>query len=208
MFTYLCGTLTEREENIVTVENQGIGFEIVMGPVLALKLGEIGSQVKVYTHFHVTQDGQQLFGFPDAESRKLFRLLITVSGIGPKAALNVLEVFSPEVFAVHVIRSDSKALMQVKGLGKKSAERIIIDLRDKLAKSEWAENTENQVSAEQGLTNFSQDDMTQMQSDILQGLGYLGYQPQEAKRLVKASFDPELDLETNLRRAMAAGHKA
>lgn len=212
MYAYLRGILAERDEEGIVLDCGGLGFDLLIGPVLAQQLGELGREITVYTHFHITQDNQQLYAFPDKESKKLFRLLITVSGIGPKVASNVLEVFDPAAFAVHVLKQDVKALTTVKGLGKKSAERIIVDLKDKLSKTDWAEQAkqagldeETNTAAENGeeLTDASR----LMQNDILEGLGYLGYQPKEAARLLKQSFDPTLDLEENLKRALAAARQ-
>lgn len=207
MYSYIRGVLTERNEDGVVVDCGGLGFDLVMGPVLSQRLGELGREITVYTHFHMSQDNQQLYAFPDKETRTLFRMLITVSGIGPKVAMNVLEVFNPAEFAAGVIRKDIKALTTVKGLGKKSAERIIVDLKDKLSKTHWIEEAklseENEPEENEELTEPLQN----MKNDILEGLGFLGFQPAEAARLVKASFDPELDLEANLKRALAAARK-
>lgn len=208
MFSYLRGILADRDETGVVLDCHGLGFDLLMGPLLAAQLGELGQEVTLYTHYHITQDSQQLYAFPDKETRKLFRLLITVSGIGPKVALNVLEVFNPANFAIHVMKKDSKALTQVKGLGKKSAERIIVDLRDKLGKSEWGEAAEfAEVPGPETAADNAETAESGMKKDILEGLAYLGYSPAEAKRLVAASFDPALDLEENLKRALAAARK-
>ncbi len=206
MFSYFKGFLTERDESGIVVECNGVGYAIQMGPMLAGKMGEMGEEVCCYTHFHLTQDNQQLFGFPDKESRQLFRLLITVNGIGPKAALAVLEVYTPAAFAIHVMHNDVKKLQEVKGLGKKSAERIILELRDKLQKSSWGEEAkaflEEKPVASDEASGASSD-----KQDILEGLAYLGYQPAEAKRLLEQSYDPENSLEDNLKAALAFGRK-
>ncbi len=207
MYSYFKGILTERGGNGVVVECGGVGYDIQMGQQLAAKMGDIGQEVTCYIHFHLSQDNQQLFGFPDKESRELFRLLITVNGIGPKAALAVLEVYTPAEFAIHVMHNDAKALQQVKGLGKKSAERIILELRDKFAKSEWGQ--EAQAFAGDGAEAGTEitGENADVRNDILEGLAYLGYSPAEAKRLLELSFDPEKTLEENLKAALASGRK-
>lgn len=207
MYSYIRGILTERDETGVVVDCNGLGFDLLMGPALAAKAGEIGKEVTLYTHFHVTQDNQQLFAFPDKESRKLFRLLITVSGIGPKAAMNVLEVFSPAAFAIHVMQENTKELMKAKGLGKKSAERIIIDLRDKLGKGDWGEEAKTFLQSQPADGEAIRDEQNEMRRDILEGLAFLGYAPTEAKRLLEQSFDLTMSLEENLKNALAAARQ-
>ena len=207
MYSYIRGVLTEKNEDGVVVDCHGLGFDLQMGPQLAARRGEIGTELTVYTHFHITQDSQKLYAFPDKESRKLFRMLISVSGIGPKVAMSVLEDFEPAEFALHVLKKDTKALTKVKGLGKKSAERIIVDLKDKLSKSRWAEEAVKSRTEEAPEETPLDDAARTMQDEVLEGLAYLGYQPAEAGRLLKQSFDPEADLETNLKRALASGRQ-
>lgn len=207
MYSYFIGTLSELTELGMVIECGGIGYELQMGPVLASKLGAIGEKAKVYSYFHITQDNQQLFGFPDKESKKLFQLLITVNGIGPKAAMAILEVFSPATFAIHVMNNDAKALQEAKGIGKKGAERIIFDLRDKLKKSEWGTEADNILAKNRDVSSTVDDAHNTMKEDIVDGLAFLGYSPNEAKKLVDVSFQENLSLEENLKAAMAAARQ-
>lgn len=207
MYSYIRGILTERDEEGVVVDCQGLGFDLQIGPVMARQLGELGNEVTVYTHFHMTQDNQQLYAFPDKESRTLFRLLITVSGIGPKVAMNVLEAFNPASFAIHVMKEDIKALTTVKGVGKRSAERIIVDLRDKIKKSEWADAGAAAEDPEIMLPGEDHEVENEMKREVLEGLSYLGFNPAEAKKMLAKSFDPAADLEENLKKALSLARK-
>lgn len=204
MYYYFKGVLTEKLENAIVIECNGVGYELQIGPVLASKVGSIGSEVKVYSHFYIGQDRQELFAFPDMDYKRLFELLITVNGIGPKAALAVLEAFTPEAFAVHVMNNDSKALTAAKGIGKKSAERIIFDLQDKVKKTGWMEERELEAQTEvSSIDELGNKDKL----DIIEGLIFLGYQNHEAKQLVNKTFDSNLSVEENLKNAMQSVKK-
>ncbi len=204
MYNYFRGVLEEKADDFIVVECMGVGYQLQMGPALAQKIGQIGAEVKVYAHHYVAQDRQELFGFPDLDYKRLFELLITVNGIGPKAALSVLEVFSPETFAVHVLNDDAKALTQAKGVGKKSAERIIFDLQDKLKKSGWLEEKEQEV---QGQVVATEEVSNSDKLDIIEGLIFLGYHSGEAKQMVERSYREENSVEENLRQALAQAKK-
>jgi Holliday junction DNA helicase RuvA len=135
-------------------------------------LGAVGSEVRLYTRMSVREDAVELFGFADREELSCFEMLITVSGIGPKAAISILSDLTPSRFALLVASGDSSALTRVKGVGKKSAERIVVDLKDKIAKSNPAVQgmlmpTDAASVGEDGL------------SEALAALGVLGYRQEE-----------------------------
>lgn len=135
MIYSLSGTLIHKEAALAVVECGGVGYACRTTQTTLAAIGAVGSQVKLYTHMSVREDAVELFGFADREELSCFQMLITVSGIGPKAAISILSDLTPNRFALLVASGDSSALTKVKGVGKKSAERIVVDLKDKLAKN-------------------------------------------------------------------------
>lgn len=133
MITFLEGTLVESMPTHIVLGVQGVGYHVLIPLSSYDKLPAIGAQVKILTHLSIREDAHVLFGFMSAAERDLFRLLVHhVSGIGPKTALDVLSGSSVTSFKAAVVAGDAKALAQVKGIGKKTAERIIVELKDKV----------------------------------------------------------------------------
>ena len=170
MIYSLHGILTEKEPNLAVIECAGVGYACRTTNTTLSTLGEIGNEVRVYTHMNVREDAVELFGFADKNELKCFQMLLTVSGVGGKAALSILSDLTPNKFALLVASGDSAALTKVKGIGKKSAERIVLDLKDKLLKSSplLQEAPVQTVSA--GADNFS---------EALAALAVLGYRQEE-----------------------------
>src|SRR5215475_11130423 len=136
MITFLHGKLIEALPTQVTVEVHGVGYEVLIPLSSYDKLPQPGHEIKLLTHLSVREDAHVLYGFMSAAERELFRLLInTVSGIGPKIALNVLSGMNPTAFRGAVANGDVRALSQISGVGKKTAERIVVELRDKFGAS-------------------------------------------------------------------------
>ncbi|MBQ8928037.1 MAG: Holliday junction branch migration protein RuvA [Oscillospiraceae bacterium] len=135
MIYSVAGTLIHTEPGLAVVECAGVGYACHTTQTTLTAIGSIGSEVRLYTHMAVREDAVMLFGFSDREELYCFELLITVSGVGPKAALAILSDLTPGRFALLVASGDITALTRVKGVGKKSAERIVVDLKDKLAKT-------------------------------------------------------------------------
>src|SRR5205823_10357269 len=133
MISFLQGKLIEALPTQVTVEVHGVGYEALIPLSSYDKLPVPGSEVRLLTHLSVREDAHTLYGFMTATERELFRLLInTVSGIGPKIALNILSGVNPTAFRGAVANGDIKALSQISGVGKKTAERIVVELKDKI----------------------------------------------------------------------------
>ena len=135
MIYSVSGKLIHKEGNLAVIECGGVGYACRTTQTTLSKLGKLGEQAFLFTHLAVREDAMELFGFADRDELACFELLITVSGVGPKAALSILSDLTPNRFALLVASGDSSALTKVKGIGKKSAERIVVDLKDKLAKS-------------------------------------------------------------------------
>jgi Holliday junction DNA helicase RuvA len=179
MITYLQGRLVDVLPTQVTVEVHGIGYEVLIPLSSYDKLPKAGQELKLLTHLAVREDAHVLYGFMTAEERELFRLLInTVSGIGPKIALNVLSGMNPTAFRGAVSNGDVRALSQISGVGKKTAERIVVELRDKFGPSGAWEAS----SAKHGLNPEEQKI-----NDAVLALIALGYKQVEAHDLVRAA---------------------
>jgi len=177
MITYLEGRLVEEEPTHVVVENGGVGYYIQI-PVSSYKKFPRASQgVKIFTHLHVREDDLQLYGFATREERHLFRLLISVSGVGPRLAQSVLSGISVEQFRACMARGDLAPLTAIPGVGKKTAQRLLVDLREKIGVEAAGDGIEGQLGgeAESGL-----------ERDAVKALISLGCREREARRLVQA----------------------
>jgi holliday junction DNA helicase RuvA len=179
MIAFLHGKLVQALPTQVVVDVNGVGYEVLI-PVSSFdKLPQPGGEVKLLTHLAVREDAHILYGFMSAGDRDLFRLLInTVSGIGPKIALNILSGINPTAFRGAVANGDVKALSQISGVGKKTAERIVLELKDKLGPSAaWQAS-----SAERSLS-----DADQKINDAVLALMALGFKQPDAHESVRAA---------------------
>ena len=132
MIAFLEGTTAGADENRLFLNVNGVGFEIYMPARSLSRIDANGSQVKIYTYMAVREDAMQLFGFLNRDDKKVFQLLLGVSGIGPKGALSVLSTLSADDLRFAVLSEDVKAISAVPGLGKKTAQKLILELKDKL----------------------------------------------------------------------------
>ncbi len=171
MIYSVAGKLIHKEPALAVVECAGVGYACRTTQTTLAAIGEIGKEVRLLTHMSVREDAVELFGFATQEELSCFQMLITVSGIGPKAAIAILSDLTPNRFALLVASGDSSALTKVKGVGKKSAERIVVDLKDKLSKSNPAVQ---QMAVPSG--NASTGDAL---SEALAALCVLGYHQEE-----------------------------
>jgi holliday junction DNA helicase RuvA len=179
MISYLSGQLIESLPTKITVDVHGVGYEVLIPLSSFQKLPKPGEQVKLLTHLVIREDAHVLYGFSTAEEREVFQVLITtVSGIGPKTALNILSGLNPTAFRGAVANGDVRALSQISGVGKKTAERIVVELRDKFgAAGAWQAS-----SAKHGLTPEEQ-----RINDAVLALMALGYAQAEAHDTVRAA---------------------
>ena len=190
MITHLSGTIVESSPTQVIVDVQGVGYELLIPSSSFSSLPQPGKSTKIFTHLAIRDDAHILFGFATSEERILFRLLInTVSGIGPKIALNVLSGMSPRDFKIAVMEANTKRLSQISGLGKKTAERIVVELKDKLGPM---------TALETNAANSDPDAPSQKALDATSALVALGYKPSDASKRVEGALsilgqDVELD---------------
>ena len=145
MYSYIKGILEMKFNNYIVVENGGIGYKIFMPQSTIEKIGDVGNTVKVYTHYHVREDEISLYGFLTNEELNMFELLISVSGIGAKSAISMLSNITPSSFALAVISNDIAKLTKIPGVGPKSAQRIVLELKDKLKTDEAFEKHDERL---------------------------------------------------------------
>ncbi len=195
MYAYIKGTLEIKTATYVVIETGGIGYKIFMSKPAIDKLGEIGNEIKVYTHYHVREDEISLYGFTTNEELRMFELLISVSGIGSKSAITMLSNISPSEFAICVISNDVKKLVKVPGIGSKTAARIILELQDKL-KTEDAigENASEEVS--------SKIQYNENVSEAISALQVLGYARKEIENAFEKIDKTSLSVEDLIRKGL------
>ena len=191
------GQLVHKQPPDILVEVGGVGYEIQVPMTTLFRLPELGAQVSLVTHFVVREDAQLLYGFIDEQDRSLFRQLIKVSGVGPKLALTILSGMDSISFARCVQRDDMSSLVALPGVGKKTAERLLVEMRDKL--KDWL--VQGEGAGARGGAAISP--VTDIVSDAEGALIALGYKPQEASRVVAAVNDDNVDgSEELIRRAL------
>ena len=132
MIQYIHGTLSEISDGQIIVEASGVGYGINVPSTVIGELPAVGTEVRIYTYYSVKEDSQSLFGFLYKEDREMFTQLIGVNGIGPKGALSILSVLRPDDLRMAIMTGDAKAISSAQGIGKKTAERVILDLKDKI----------------------------------------------------------------------------
>ena len=169
------GTLIEKNPPEILVEVAGITYEILVPMRTLYQLPELGERVRLHTHFSVREDAHTLYGFYDAKTKKMFRSLVKVNGVGPKMALGILSGMSVEDLVRAVRHNDGEALVRMPGIGKKTAERLMIEMRDKT--SEW------DSGCDVGSDLPSQNEIN-ITKDAEIAMINLGYKPQQAARAI------------------------
>ncbi len=193
MYAYIKGSLEVKSNLYIIVETGGIGYQIYMPQKAIEKLGEIGLQVKIYTHYHVREDNISLYGFINQEELRMFELLLSVSGIGAKSAISMLSEVSPSSFALSVITNDVSKLVKIPGIGKKTAARIVLELKDKLKTETATEKTEEIVEINQGEEKVD---------ELIAALQVLGYTRYEINQVIGKIDVKELTLEDSIKKAL------
>ncbi len=186
MIYSLRGRLTVKELGFAVIECGGVGYGCKTSYNTISQLGEIGSEATLYTHLYVREDLVELFGFSAQQELNCFRLLISVSGVGPKAATSILSDMTPEKFAFCVASGDSKAFTRTKGIGAKTAQRIVLELKDKIT-SESISGTISGDAAAFSQAAAGSDSV----SEALEALMVLGYSQGEAAPVL-GKLDPSL----------------
>lgn len=194
MIDYVTGTLAEKHPTHVIIEAGGLGYRLQIPLSTYSHLGEVGTDAKLLTHHHLREDTEELFGFATSEERALFRLLIDVSGIGPKLAQTILSGLPPSTLREALIESDLATLIRIPGVGKKTAERMVLELREKVARLVTADHSDpaGQVRADEA------DEAVR----ALVALGYNRFEAQQSVARIRKS-DASLPVEEVVRAAIS-----
>lgn len=196
MFYYVSGTVAHIEPYLAVIDCGGVGYacRTTSYTLSALKKGEKG---KLYTHLNVREDAMELYGFSSAEELNLFEQLTSVSGVGPKAALSILSSSTPANLALSIITGDEKALTCAQGIGKKIAQRVILELKDKLSKGQTIGGTGESYGGT-GVTVIPENKL----SEASAALAVLGYSQSEINTVLKGIDMEHLTLEEIIKQAL------
>ena len=197
MISYIRGELVSIEEEKAIVDVNGVGFGIYMPAGSMSMLPTIGEEVKLHTYMNVREDAMQLFGFLTRDDLEVFKLIICVSGIGPKGGLCILSHLSPDELRFAVMAHDVKAISGAPGIGKKTAEKLIIELKDKLSIEDVLERTVEKEG------NSVSNANSQVQTEAVQALVALGYGNTESLKAVKkVGASEDMSVEEILKQAL------
>lgn len=199
MLAYITGTIEDIEENMVVIDQNGIGFAIRTSQTTIASLPSVHEKAKLYTYMYVKEDEISLYGFESKQERKVFLLLIGISGIGPKAAISILSALSVQELQLAVISGDYKAITKANGVGVKGAQRIVMELKDKL-------DMNDMLGSESNGSQMGNVEMTGQQDIITEtalALTSLGYSNMEALQAIrKVQNAQQLDTEALLKEAL------
>lgn len=194
MISYIKGILELRGDGFVIVEAGGLGYQIFVSPTTLSKFPTTGEQIKVYTFMSVKEDGIALYGFANAQELEIFQRLLSVTGVGPKAALGFLSALSPQELILAVLSDDLKALCKAPGIGKKTAQRVVLELKDKF-------QTADAIAMEMDAPT-AQSEQNHAKLEAIEALAALGYSRSEAAKAVHAITDENLTTEEILKTAL------
>ena len=187
MIYYVAGMLAAVGEKSIVVDHQGMGLEILVPSAVLDALPVVGSDVKIYTYFHVKEDGMQLFGFLSRQDKELFQQLITVNGIGPKGGLAMMSTLSSDDIRMAILSDDAKTIAMSPGIGPKTAKKLILELKDKLnLESVLASASLPEGNAAGQNRSHMDQAASEMVADTVDALTALGYSPTDAMRAVRA----------------------
>lgn len=194
MYSYIIGKVISKSKNILILENNNIGYEIYMTEIALSELS-IGENAKIYTYYNVTQDNISLFGFKNLEEKKMFENLISVSKIGAKTAIGILSSISTAELAISIITNDINRLSKLPGIGKKTAQRLVLEVIDKVKTEEIIFTEEKQKSNENYLNT------TEKEKDVIEALKVLGYNIKEIESVIK-TLDIKSSTEDMIKQAL------
>ena len=195
MFAYIKGILEIKESNYIVIDINGLGYKVFMSQNNIDNIGNIGDSVKVYTYVRVREDDISIYGFITQEQLKMFELLISVSGVGAKSALVMISCIEPSEFAIAVISGNVKVLTKVPGIGNKSAQRIILELKDKLKEEQLdAENSNN--------LKLKEKDNSENINEAFSGLMVLGYSRKDIEKAFEHLDVDNLSIEDLIKKGL------
>lgn len=194
MFAYIKGSLEMKFKNYIVIDIGGLGYKIFMAENSINTIGDIGDTVKVFTYYRVREDDVSIYGFKTQEELRMFELLLSVSGVGAKSALVMLSCIEPSEFAIAVISNNVKLLTQVPGIGTKSAQRIILELKDKIK----AEQSEEQIEQSQEKTSKINENV----QEAISGLMVLGYSKKDIEKAFEHLTVESLSVEDLIKKGL------
>ncbi len=198
MINYICGVVDYVDEGCLVLDQNGIGFQIFVPGSVMDRQPRIGDEVKIYTYLHVKEDALQLYGFMTRDDLEVFRMLIGVNGVGPKAAIGILSGLSANDLKFAVLSDDTTAITKAPGIGKKTAQKLILELKDKFSLDE---TFEQKYSDTEKLNTSSE--IPDAAKDAVQALVSLGYSNTEAFQAVnKVRTQEGLDAESMIKAAL------
>ena len=195
MYAYIKGRIEMKLSDSVIIETGGIGYKIYMAQNAIEKVGNIGDIVKIHTHYYVREDNISLYGFLTSEELRMFELLIQTSGIGAKSALTILANIEPYAFALAIITNNDEKLIKIPGIGKKTAARMILELKDKMKIELEEQKLEGEVEE-----NIGEDENV---SEAVSALQVLGYNRNEIEKVFKKLDLKNMSVEDMIRKGLA-----
>ena len=194
MYAYISGKIADKANNYVVIDNGGMGYKIFMSPSVIEKLPDVGEFQKIHTYYYVREDVISLYGFLTNEELRMFELLLSVSGIGAKSAIQILSNITPSSFALAVISNDVSKIVKIPGIGSKTAARIILELKEKL-KSEQAISKNEQVK--EAIHESEKD------TEAVVALQVLGYTRKEIEKALEKFETQNLTVEEIIKKALS-----
>ena len=205
MYAYIHGRLDTKKADSVVIEAGGVGYQIYTAPSILSRLPATNSDVRLYTHFIVREDAHMLYGFLSRDELGMFETLLTVSGVGPKAALSLVSAVQPSQFGLAVLTEDHKQFTRAPGIGAKLAQKIVFELRDKMRKelnaAEGSWVTPAGATGAAGAKGLEYVDHGKF-GEAVEALMVLGYSAVEANSAVSAVYKEESSLENTIRSAL------
>lgn len=194
MFAYIKGSLEMKSSGYIVIDINGLGYKIFMSQNNIDSIGELHNIIKVFTYVKVREDDISIFGFKTQEELKMFELLISVSGVGAKSALVMLSCIEPSDFAIAVISNDVKVLTKVPGIGNKSAQRIILELKDKLKEEQLEEKLKD--------SSKRLKDNSENINEAISGLMVLGYSEKDIEKAFEHLDIDNLSIEDLIKKGL------
>ena len=200
MLYYLEGVLTVRDINMCVVDCGGVGYALTISQITSESLsGSLNKKVKLFTYLAVREDGVELFGFGSNEERSAFNLLTSVSGVGPKAAINILSVLTPDRLAMAVATDDVKSISKAQNVGQKTAARIVLELKDKVAKDMISGSASTKTAGSAGAAPHVSSGNLNEAKEALIALGYDNHSVINALKSIDPSLDVGMIIKTALK---------
>ena len=197
MYSYIRGALAEIETDHIVIDVNGIGYNIYVPVNCYDYLPGLGEECKIHTYLHVREDAMILYGFLTKDDLELFKQLITVSGIGPKGAIGILSALSADDLRFAILAGDSKAISKAQGIGAKTAQRVILELKDKMSLEDAFDKKSEHVAMQHITSN------NQVKNDAVLALNALGYSSSESLKAVsRVEITPDMDVEDVLKQAL------